>query len=587
MSREAHRLEAFGQGEALLQGPVLEELEDRLHFFVEECDYLQVNPVIYSPQWVVELYSVVFISDLVRNRNNLRSALLNFIFPFCLWISQGFQVFCDLADGFAGLGSKVTEMLQDSYSGRGILTWGLAPVSYSNSVSHKEESCKSRCFANGLLFLMLFFLYTQTPMKDLYHQLNSTLGTVHLANNSSFFCPLTLRGGLGRRGSSPTAFPLLTYDVSLTLLYVTVLLFLPNVRMYSEEDQFLDQLVFKIFSLLYFNIFMSLWPLNLFDTKLQLTDCLSPGSVLCASPHCGTTPALSWLWPWMPSLCLTDWGTTVPPCGRWQTHWLCLGGRWGAAVILFCHVHVSAGSEFIMTSVNVLLGGGCLWCCPLSDGARQLSPWCSQCLCRCIAVATSVSLFWNWRRSMLRPVGDAERLWGSETNQVRLWSMNAPCSQSILKEFSADSTSNYNVCVHDQYWAEVFIINWSKPTFLYMFHMLLKWLSVQQLSGSGDQATLSAAQPPQWGRCPGLLHQIFLPFSTSVSPHTVPYASVSAGLALKLHSRLSHRALQLASAPSKLTPPFPQIFSQSLDAQGFLQSQLPPPGCKPTTFISL
>lgn len=148
--------------------------------------------------------------------------------------SQGFQVFCDLADGFAGLGSKVTEMLQDSYGRRGILTWGLAPVSYSNSVSHKEGLCKSRCFVNGLLFLMLFFLYTQTPMKDLYHQLNSTLGTVHLANNSSFFCPLTLRGGLGRRGSSPTAFPLLTYDVSLTLLY------------------------FVIFSRLYFNIFRSL-----------------------------------------------------------------------------------------------------------------------------------------------------------------------------------------------------------------------------------------------------------------------------------------------------------------------------------------
>ncbi|XP_044028822.1 protein misato homolog 1 [Siniperca chuatsi] len=137
---EAHRLEAFGQGEALLQGPVLEELEDKLHFFVEECDYL-----------------------------------------------QGFQVLCDLADGFAGLGSKVTEMLQDSYGGRGILTWGLAPVSHPNS----------------------------TPMKDLYHQLNCTLGTVHLASNSSFFCPLTVRGGLGRRPSSPIAFPHLTYDPSL------------------------------------------------------------------------------------------------------------------------------------------------------------------------------------------------------------------------------------------------------------------------------------------------------------------------------------------------------------------------------------
>lgn len=50
-------------------------------------------------------------------------------------LSQGFQVLCDLSDGFSGLGSKVTELLQDSYSGRGILTWGLTPVSYSNTVS--------------------------------------------------------------------------------------------------------------------------------------------------------------------------------------------------------------------------------------------------------------------------------------------------------------------------------------------------------------------------------------------------------------------------------------------------------------------
>ncbi|XP_028288053.1 protein misato homolog 1 isoform X3 [Parambassis ranga] len=136
----SNRLEAFGQGDSLLQGSVLEELEDKLHFFVEECDYL-----------------------------------------------QGFQVLCDLADGFAGLGSKVTEMLHDSYSGRGILTFGLAPVSHPDS----------------------------TPVKDLYHLLNCTLGTVHMANHSSFFCPLTLRGGLGRRPSSPSAFPHLCYDPSL------------------------------------------------------------------------------------------------------------------------------------------------------------------------------------------------------------------------------------------------------------------------------------------------------------------------------------------------------------------------------------
>uniref|UniRef100_A0A3P8VK08 Protein misato homolog 1 n=1 Tax=Cynoglossus semilaevis TaxID=244447 RepID=A0A3P8VK08_CYNSE len=136
---EAHRLETFGQGQSLLQGSVLEDLEDKLHFFAEECDYL-----------------------------------------------QGFQVFCDIADGFAGLGSTVTEMLQESYGSRGILTWGLAPVSHPGSV-----------------------------IKDLYHLLNCTLGTVQLANQSSFFCPLTLRGGFGIRPPSPTAFPHLSYDSSL------------------------------------------------------------------------------------------------------------------------------------------------------------------------------------------------------------------------------------------------------------------------------------------------------------------------------------------------------------------------------------
>lgn len=134
---ESERLEAFGQGEALLRGPVLEDLEDRLHFFVEECDYL-----------------------------------------------QGFQVLCDLADGFSGLGSKVTELLRDSYGGRGILTWGVAPV------NHPDKS----------------------SIKDLFHMMNCALGTLQMANHSSLFCPLTLRGGLMRRPPPPTAFPLLNCD---------------------------------------------------------------------------------------------------------------------------------------------------------------------------------------------------------------------------------------------------------------------------------------------------------------------------------------------------------------------------------------
>ena len=120
LCREADRLEAFGQGERLLQGALLEELEDRLHFFVEECDYLQV--------------------PLPPRSARLGSARLFLSAPSltCFVSFQGFQVLCDLADGFAGLGSKLTEMLQDSYGGRGILTWGLAPVSHPHSVSDSQ-----------------------------------------------------------------------------------------------------------------------------------------------------------------------------------------------------------------------------------------------------------------------------------------------------------------------------------------------------------------------------------------------------------------------------------------------------------------
>ncbi|KAG2463425.1 MSTO1 protein, partial [Polypterus senegalus] len=138
---ECDRLEAFGQGESLLkENSFLDDLEDKLHFFVEECDYL-----------------------------------------------QGFQVLCDIQDGFSGLGSSVTELLHDEYGGRGIFTLGLAPV------SHPQSSI----------------------VKDVYHLINSVLSFVHLSNNSSSFCPLSLRGGLERRPSPHTTFPYLLYDVSI------------------------------------------------------------------------------------------------------------------------------------------------------------------------------------------------------------------------------------------------------------------------------------------------------------------------------------------------------------------------------------
>ncbi|XP_077697597.1 protein misato homolog 1 isoform X4 [Eretmochelys imbricata] len=138
---ESSQLEAFGQGESLLHNSTyLEELEDRLHFYVEECDYL-----------------------------------------------QGFQILCDLNNGFSGVGAKVTELLHDEYSGRGILTWGLTPVIHNVGVS----------------------------WKDFYRLMNTVLGIVHLSTHSSLFCPLSLNGSLGLKPEAPVTLPYVHYDASL------------------------------------------------------------------------------------------------------------------------------------------------------------------------------------------------------------------------------------------------------------------------------------------------------------------------------------------------------------------------------------
>uniref|UniRef100_A0A8C3L4E7 Misato mitochondrial distribution and morphology regulator 1 n=1 Tax=Chrysolophus pictus TaxID=9089 RepID=A0A8C3L4E7_CHRPC len=138
---DSGRLEAFGQGEKLLQDAgCMEEVEDRLHFYVEECDYL-----------------------------------------------QGFQVLCDLHDGFSGVGAKVTELLHDEYSRKGILTWGLTPVTHNMG----------------------------DPQKNFYRVLNTALGIVHLSAHSSLFCPLSLSSSLGIKPQPPITFPYLNYDASL------------------------------------------------------------------------------------------------------------------------------------------------------------------------------------------------------------------------------------------------------------------------------------------------------------------------------------------------------------------------------------
>ncbi|XP_045732550.1 protein misato homolog 1 isoform X3 [Mirounga angustirostris] len=138
---EAGRLEAFGQGESVLKEPrYLEELEDRLHFYMEECDYL-----------------------------------------------QGFQILCDLHNGFSGVGAKATELLQDEYSGRGIITWGLLPGPYSLG----------------------------EPQKNIYRLLNTAFGLVQMSAHSSLVCPLSLGGSLGLRPEPPVTFPHLQYDATL------------------------------------------------------------------------------------------------------------------------------------------------------------------------------------------------------------------------------------------------------------------------------------------------------------------------------------------------------------------------------------
>ncbi|XP_018420726.1 PREDICTED: protein misato homolog 1 [Nanorana parkeri] len=75
-------LESFSQGESLLKAAShLEEVEDRLRFFSEECDYL-----------------------------------------------QGFHILCDTHNGFSGAGAKMAELIHDEYPGRGILSFGTSPV---------------------------------------------------------------------------------------------------------------------------------------------------------------------------------------------------------------------------------------------------------------------------------------------------------------------------------------------------------------------------------------------------------------------------------------------------------------------------
>lgn len=196
---ETGRLEAFGQGEGILKEPrYLEELEDRLHFYVEECDYLQVA------MWQCRCWGDTGL--------RLQAALLTSL--------QGFQILCDLHDGFSGVGAKTAELLQDEYSGRGVITWGLLPAPYSLGVSGSWKKSsrvggKERTPLRKLRGATHSHFFYQEPQKNIYRLLNTAFGLVHLTGYSSFVCPLSLGGHLGLRPKPPVSFPDLHYDVRL------------------------------------------------------------------------------------------------------------------------------------------------------------------------------------------------------------------------------------------------------------------------------------------------------------------------------------------------------------------------------------
>uniref|UniRef100_A0A2K6T3G4 Protein misato homolog 1 n=1 Tax=Saimiri boliviensis boliviensis TaxID=39432 RepID=A0A2K6T3G4_SAIBB len=109
--------------------------------------------------------------------------------------AQGFQILCDLHDGFSGVGAKAAEMLQDEYSGRGIITWGLLP-----GPCHRGEA-----------------------QRNVYRLLNTAFGLVHPTAHSSLVCPLSLDGSLGLRPEPPVKFPYLHYDATLPFHHSAIL----------------------------------------------------------------------------------------------------------------------------------------------------------------------------------------------------------------------------------------------------------------------------------------------------------------------------------------------------------------------------
>ncbi|XP_030832931.1 protein misato homolog 1 [Strongylocentrotus purpuratus] len=163
----------FTQGKNVFRKKdVSDEIEDKIHFFVEECDHL-----------------------------------------------QGFQVYLDFCDGFSGLGCGMLQGLADDYHGKGIFAAGVAPAIFDDT-NPLLDSFRilnsvlsfSRLVAHSSLFVPLSLAST------LWRKVGPPLSFPHLQYRPSM--PYHTSGILASALDTATL-PLRTVDSSVTLSMMT------------------------------------------------------------------------------------------------------------------------------------------------------------------------------------------------------------------------------------------------------------------------------------------------------------------------------------------------------------------------------
>ncbi|XP_014666318.1 PREDICTED: protein misato homolog 1-like [Priapulus caudatus] len=138
---DMQRFDIFGLGQQVYQEKKThDDIEDRLHFFAEECDNL-----------------------------------------------HGFQILVDYYNGFGGLGSEMTEMIQDEYS-KCVLSFPVSPTTFDTPRTIYYDTCRT---------------------------VNSILSLVKLASHSSLTVPLSLMSDLVKPTAAPLSLPHINYKAEL------------------------------------------------------------------------------------------------------------------------------------------------------------------------------------------------------------------------------------------------------------------------------------------------------------------------------------------------------------------------------------